>query len=165
MLSELFQESKGLSSPHLVRKASINKSSGDTLKKVQTQVYPDYGAKPIPNFASNYSTLERKDSGKENHYTTLDRKYSNDVLLRRDPIDDIFIRPTINSQPIKREFSEEYYKDEIKRYNMPLKRSITDGTLREDKNGSFKATSPYSDSESLSPPGPFRTKSPEFHES
>lgn len=161
----MFQESKGLNSPSLVRKASINKSSGDTLKKVQTQVYPDYSTKTISStFASNYNTLERNPSENKNNYATLERKYSNDILRRRDPIDDIFTTSALNSQPIKREFCEEYYKDEIKRY-MPLKRSITEGALQEEKNGDFKVSSPYSDSESLSPPGAFRTKSPEFHES
>lgn len=145
-------ESKGLSSPSLVRKASFNKSSGDTLKKVQTQVFPDFTT------PSKYNTL--------NNY-------------RRDPIDDIFTTSALNhvnnstqSHPYKRDFREEYYKEEVKRYD-PLKRSYTDGTLRKSpekitsyKTSSSVVTSPYSDTESLSPPREFRnnTKSPEFHE-
>lgn len=151
----MIADSKGLSSPSLVRKASVNKSSGDTLKKVQTQVYPDFSSKPVPNFTNNYHS--------PSNYSTLSKYES-----RRDPIDDIFTPSALSAQPIKREFREEYYKDEIKRYT-PLKRSVTDGTLRYDKDykTSGSVTSPYSDSESLSPPGAFRssTKSPEFHES
>ncbi|RZB38976.1 tensin [Asbolus verrucosus] len=163
----MITDSKGLSSPSLVRKASINKSSGDTLKKVQTQVYPDFSSKPVPNFSgqpsyhSNYSTLSKY----SNSYSS-----PSESLRRRDPIDDIFTPSALSAnQPVKREFREEFYRDEIKRY-APLKRSITEGTLRTGQNkndDSYKVTSPYSDSESLSPPGAFRTstKSPEFHES
>ncbi|XP_068904129.1 tensin-1 isoform X9 [Tenebrio molitor] len=166
--NSMIADPKGLSSPSLVRKASVNKSSGDTLKKVQTQVYPDFGSKPVPNFSnpsyhspSNYSTLTKY----SNSYAS-----PSESLRRRDPIDDIFTPSALSAnQPIKREFREEYYRDEVKRYT-PLKRSITEGTLRtgHDKDDGYKAiSSPYSDSESLSPPGPFRssTKSPEFHES
>ncbi|XP_049821809.1 tensin-1 isoform X7 [Aethina tumida] len=168
--SNMINESKGLSSPSLVRKASINKSSGDTLRKVQTQVYPDFNAKPVPDFSasnqyspSNYSTL----SSKYSSYTPV-----HGTLRKKDPIDDIFTSSALSAQPIKREFREEYYKDETRRYD-PLKRSLTDSTLRRSpekityKSSNSAVTSPYSDSESLSPPGAFRnsTKSPEFHES
>ncbi|KAJ8915601.1 hypothetical protein NQ315_003381 [Exocentrus adspersus] len=97
--------------------------------------------------------------------TTLRRK-------DKDPIDDIFTPSALNSQPLKRDFREEYYKEEVRRYD-PLKRSLTEGTIRRspEKITSYKTsnsvvTSPYSDTESLSPPGAFRnsTKSPEFHE-
>ncbi|XP_063903476.1 tensin-1 isoform X6 [Zophobas morio] len=171
--NSMIADSKGLSSPSLVRKASVNKSSGDTLKKVQTQVYPDFGGKPVPNFSnpptyhppSNYSTLSKYPANSYGaHGDSLRRR-------ERDPIDDIFTPSALSAtEPIKREFREEYYRDEVKRYT-PLKRSVTEGTLRtgHDKNDykASVATSPYSDSESLSPPGAFRssTKSPEFHES
>lgn len=54
----------------------------------------------------------------------------------------------------------------------PMKRSYTEGTIRRspEKVGfktSSTVTSPFSDTESLSPPGQFRTansRSPEFHE-
>lgn len=159
--STMITESKGLSSPSLVRKASFNKSSGDTLKKVQTQVYPDFGAKP-PDFSNNYDPTYNA-SSKFNTYSsslpsnTYDRR-------NKDPIDDIFTQSALNAQPIRREFTEAYYKDERKRYD-PLKRSNTENTLR--RSPEKICTSPYSDSESLSPPGAFRnsTKSPEFHES
>ncbi|KAG5891525.1 hypothetical protein JTB14_012585 [Gonioctena quinquepunctata] len=131
------EPSKGLSSPSLVRKASVNRSTGDTLRKVQAQVYPDF-------------------SSKQNGH-------------KRDPIDDIFTPSALNGH--RREFREEYFRDEVKRYD-PLKRSYTEGTIRRSpeknhKTTSSAVTSPYSDSESLSPPGAFRnsTKSPEFHES
>ncbi|XP_030754213.1 tensin-2-like isoform X3 [Sitophilus oryzae] len=164
---DMIGESKGLSSPSLVRKASVNKSHGNTLAKVQTGVYPS--SKPVPNFENDpsaryqpqYSTL-----GKYSYSPTPHRK-----LQDRDEIDNIFTQSALNAQPIKREFREEYYKDVRKRYD-PLKRSFTEGTLRRSPEkvtfkSSSTATSPYSDSESLSPPGQFRnnTKSPEFHES
>nr|XP_008194377.1 PREDICTED: tensin isoform X4 [Tribolium castaneum] len=153
--NSMIADSKGLSSPSLVRKASVNKSTGDTLKKVQTQVYPDFGSKPVPNFSnppSNYSTFSK-----------YSRSYSPPEARQRDPIDDIFTPSALSANhPIKREFREEYYKDEVKRYT-PLKRSITEGALR--GYDDYKSSSAYSDSESLSPPGAFRTKSPEFHES
>lgn len=169
-------ESKGLSSPSLVRKASFNKSTGDTLKKVQTQVFPDF------NTSNN---------GNQSKYNTLQSTTS---TYKRDPIDDIFTDSALNyvndhhhqeqqhyhqyqqqqqqPQPYKREFREEFYKEEVKHYD-PLKRSYTDGTLRKSpekintyKTSSSVVTSPYSDTESLSPPREFRnnTKSPEFHE-
>ncbi|CAG9771278.1 unnamed protein product [Ceutorhynchus assimilis] len=163
---DMISESKGLSSPSLVRKASVNKSHGDTLAKVQTGVYP--ANKPVPNFQNeptqNYNS----------HYSTLG-KYSYSPIPQRknkerDPIDDIFTQSALNAQPVKREFKEEYYRDERKRYD-PMKRSFTEGTIRRSpEKVTFKSnsviTSPYSDSESLSPPGQFRnvTKSPEFHE-
>lgn len=172
--SNMINDSKGLSSPSLVRKASINKSSGDTLNRVQTQVYPEYGSKPVPNFANPSSTAITP-SGYQNNYG----RYSNNsyasaspILARKkDSIDDLFTPSALSAQPIKREFREEYYKDEIRRYD-PLKRSYTEGTIRRSpekityKTSSSAVTSPYSDSESISPPGAFRTnvKSPEFHE-
>ncbi|XP_018561064.1 tensin isoform X3 [Anoplophora glabripennis] len=165
----MITDSKGLSSPSLVRKASVNKSSGDTLRKVQTQVYPDFSSsKPVPNFSnspvSNYNTLNKYSGYNSPPPTTL---------RKNDPIDDIFTTSALSAQPIKRDFREEYYKDEIRRYD-PLKRSLTEGTIRRSpekitanyKTSNSVVTSPYSDSESLSPPGAFRnsTKSPEFHE-
>ncbi|XP_076270889.1 focal adhesion protein tensin isoform X25 [Rhynchophorus ferrugineus] len=164
---DMIGESKGLSSPSLVRKASVNKSHGDTLAKVQTGVYPT--SKPMPNF--------QNDNVSTNYYppySTLN-KYAYSSTPNRTPqghdeIDNIFTQRALDVQPIKTEFREEYYKDERRRYD-PLKRSYTDGTLRRspEKVGfksSSTATSPYSDSDSLSPPGQFRnnTKSPEFHE-
>ncbi|XP_074032700.1 focal adhesion protein tensin isoform X6 [Leptinotarsa decemlineata] len=131
------EPSRGLSSPSLVRKASVNKSSGDTLRKVQTQVYPE--------FTSKSSTVHKWN-----------------------PADDVFRPSTLNGQ--RREYREEYYREDVKRYD-PLKRSLTEGTIRRSPDKSQRSpssvvTSPYSDSESLSPPGAFRnsTKSPEFHE-
>lgn len=160
--ANMINDSKGLSSPSLVRKASVNKSSGDTLRKVQTQVYPDFSSKPVPNFSNSPVST----------YNTLN-KYSGSTLRKNDPIDDIFTPSALSAQPVKRDFREEYYKEEIRRYD-PLKRSLTEGTIRRSpekitsnyKTSSSAVTSPYSDSESLSPPGAFRnsTKSPEFHE-
>lgn len=158
--STMITESKGLSSPSLVRKASFNKSSGDTLKKVQTQVYPDFGSKP-PDFSNNYDPTYNSSS----KFNTYSSSFPTSTYERRkDPIDDIFTTSALNAQPIRREFTEAFYKDETKRYD-PLKRSNTDGTLR--RSPEKISSSPYSDSESLSPPGAFRnsTKSPEFHES
>lgn len=132
---------KGLASPSLVRKASFNKSSGDTLKKVQTGVY-----NPDPIY-------------KEKH----------------DPIEDIFTRSANEAYRrdnglYQRSYKEDIFKDEYRRYE-PLKRSYTEGTLRRSPEKiSYKSstvvTSPYSDSESLSPPSGYRNspRSPEFHE-
>lgn len=155
--STMITESKGLSSPSLVRKASFNKSSGDTLNKVQTQVYPDFGTKP-PDFSNNYDPTYNSSSKFNTYSSSLP---SSTYERRKDPIDDIFTTSALNAQPIQREYAEGYYKDERKRYD-PFKRSNTEGTLRRSPE-----KSPYSDSESLSPPGAFRnsTKSPEFHES
>lgn len=137
---------KGLASPSLVRKASFNKSSGDTLKKVQTQVY-------------NPDPLVYKES-------------------KHDPIEDIFTRSANeayrrdNGTTFRREYREDLFRDEFRRYE-PLKRSYTEGTLRRspEKTVTYKTstsvvTSPYSDSESLSPPSGYRNspRSPEFHE-
>lgn len=152
-----------LSSPSLVRKASFDKSNGDTLKKVQTQVYP-YETKSVPSF-DNYS------SSPTSNYATLHYKHSNSGAQKdyADPIDDIFTESALSASnnQIKREFREEYYKDERRRYD-PLKRSLTESTIRRspEKFNSKPSTniSPYSDTDSLSPPGAFRTKSPEFHE-
>lgn len=163
----MISESKGLSSPSLVRKASVNKSSGDTLRKVQTQVYPDFSSKPMPDFSSNYSSGNTVYNNKlPNSYS-----YSPSAVHKRDPIDDIFTTSALNAQPLKRDFREEYYREDVKKYD-PIKRSLTEGTIRRSPEKNYKTsnpvvTSPYSDSESLSPPGPFRnnTKSPEFHES
>lgn len=136
---------KGLASPSLVRKASFNKSSGDTLKKVQTQVY-----NPDPIYKET----------------------------KRDPIEDIFTRSANeayrrdNGLTYSRAYREDILKDEYKRYE-PLKRSYTEGTLRRSpekiityQKSSTVVTSPYSDSESLSPPSGYRNspRSPEFHE-
>ncbi|CAG9858791.1 unnamed protein product, partial [Phyllotreta striolata] len=163
----MINENKRLASPMLVRKASGRSpegvyksslssdstyksspgsdstfkssiSSDGTLRKVQAQVYPEFGTK-----GNGYS--------------------------KRDPLDDVFINSS--SQPIKREFREEFYREDTRRYD-PLKRSLTEGTIRRSpekityKQSSSAVTSPYSDPESLSPPGAFRnnTKSPEFHE-
>lgn len=151
--STMITETKGLSSPSLVRKASFNKSSGDTLNKVQTQVYPDFASKP-PDFSNNYDPTYNSSSKFNTYSSSLP---ASTYERRKDPIDDIFTTSALNAQPIRRDFTEAYYKDERKRYD-PFK-----GTLRR----SPEKISPYSDSESLSPPGAFRnsTKSPEFHES
>lgn len=160
--SSMINESKGvLSSPSLVRKASFNKSSGDTLKKVQTQVFPDSSYSSYPSY-STYNT------SKYGTYSTTS-SYN-----KKDPIDEIFTVSIVNTnhQPYRREYREEYYKDEGKKYET-MKRSLTDGSLRrapekihEYKTSSSLVTSPLSDGENLSPPGAFRTspRSPEFHE-
>lgn len=166
--STMIGDSKKLSSPSLVRKASFNKSSGDTLKKVQTQVYPDLPilSKPITDKYNTYSSSTIS--------TNTNGTYKNGRA--RDEIDNIFTDSALASSPTgySRQFHEEYYKDERKRYD-PLKRSFTEGTIRRSpekasvdvyKKAVSSVSSPYSDSESLSPPGAFRnqTKSPEFHE-
>ncbi|KAL3283149.1 hypothetical protein HHI36_006302 [Cryptolaemus montrouzieri] len=159
-----------LSSPSLVRKASFDKSNGDTLKKVQTHVYPEYETKPIPNFStyssspSNYVTLNSKYS---NSYITPSHTYSSQKDYK-DPIDDIFTESALSAsdKQIKREFHEEYYKDERRRCD-PLKRSLTEGTIRRNPGRIYSkttVTSNFPNTNSLSPPGDFRTKSPEFHE-
>ncbi|XP_066256869.1 tensin-2 isoform X6 [Euwallacea similis] len=166
---EMIGESKGLSSPSLVRKATVNKSHGDTLAKVQTGVYPqikpvpNFQSDPSPNYNSHYSTL-----GKYSYSPTPHRKTPSQ---ERDSIDAIFTQSALNAQPIEREFREEYYKDETRRLD-PLKRSYTEGTIRRSPEKivfktSSTVTSPYSDTDSLSPPGQFRSinsRSPEFHE-
>lgn len=172
--SSMISESKGLSSPSLVRKASFNKSSGDTLKKVQTQVFPDsYSSKTLTYSPSpNYSNLTSSTYDSSSKYRTYSSAAPN--FVKNDPIDDIFTTSALNArgQPYKRELREEYYKNEVKRYD-PLKRSFTDGSLRRNSEKladhritNSLVTSPYSDSESLSPPGGFRNspRSPEFHE-
>ncbi|KAK5646403.1 hypothetical protein RI129_004867 [Pyrocoelia pectoralis] len=160
--SSMINESKGgLSSPSLVRKASFNKSSGDTLKKVQTQVFPD-------SSYSSYPTYSTYNTSKYGTYSTTS-SYN-----KKDPIDEIFTVSILNTnhQPYRREYREEYYKDEGKKYET-MKRSLTDGSLRrapekihEYKTSSSLVASPLSDGENLSPPGAFRTspRSPEFHE-
>lgn len=130
-LGNMITAHKGLSSPSLVRKASFNKSSGDTLRKVQTQVY-----NPEPIYK--------------------------EISYKKDPIEDIFSQSA----------NEAYKRDSYRTYE-PLKRSYTEGTLRRspEKIETYKVsqttvTSPYSDSESLSPPNGYRNspRSPEFHE-
>ncbi|CAG9814924.1 unnamed protein product [Phaedon cochleariae] len=150
---------QGLSSPGLVRKASGSRSStlqhvnnhqnnsnnrlgnGDTLQRVQTRVYPGDFPSPVKPSTLPYS--------------------------KRDPIDNIFTEEALKAQPLRREFREEFYKEEVKRFD-PLKRSLTEGTIQRNPEKSYKVspTSQYSDSVSLSPPGAFRnsTRSPEFHE-
>ncbi|KAF5289010.1 hypothetical protein FQA39_LY03889 [Lamprigera yunnana] len=156
--STMISENKGLSSPNLVRKASFNKSSGDTLKKVQTQVFP------VTSYSSysNYNSL--KPSSKYGTYSSSP--------YRKDPIDDIFSNTiTSNRQPYRREYREEFYKEAVNNVQ-PMKRSLTDGSLRtnpekiQDYKGTSLVSSPYSDSENVSPPGVFKTssRSSEFHE-
>ncbi|KAF5286790.1 hypothetical protein FQR65_LT02208 [Abscondita terminalis] len=163
--SSMISESKGLSSPNLVRKASFNKSSGDTLKKVQTQVFPD-NYSSYHNY-SGYNSLKQNSSPK---YGT----YSTSSSYKKDPIDEIFTASALshNRQPYRREYKEEYYKDEVKTLQ-PMKRSFTDGSIRrtpekvqEYKTTTSLVTSPYSDSENVSPPGAFRTspRTSDFHE-
>ncbi|KAK9686800.1 Phosphotyrosine-binding domain [Popillia japonica] len=144
--STMIEESKKLSSPSLVRKASFNKSTGDTLKKVQTQVMPDFSTKPNYAWATS------------NYHTTS--KYNTSKYERKDPIDDIFTTEALNAPD-----AETWRYREIKRYD-PMKRSFTEGTLRRSpEKSSYKNTvSAYSDSESISPPRAFRTKSPEYPE-
>lgn len=143
--STMIEESKKLSSPSLVRKASFNKSTGDTLKKVQTQVMPDFSSKSNYKWSNNYHTTSR-------HTTS---KYE-----KKDPIDDIFTTEALNAAD-----SDHWQNREIKRYD-PMKRSFTEGTLRRSpEKSSYKSVvSAYSDSESISPPRAFRTKSPEYPE-
>lgn len=143
--STMIEESKKLSSPSLVRKASFNKSTGDTLKKVQTQVMPDFWPK------SNYT-------GTSNYHTTS--KYKTSKYEKKDPIDDIFTPEALNAPD-----SESWRYQETKRYD-PMKRSYTESTLRRspDKSNYKNVISAYSDSESISPPRAFRTKSPEYPE-
>uniref|UniRef100_A0AAR5QJF2 Uncharacterized protein n=1 Tax=Dendroctonus ponderosae TaxID=77166 RepID=A0AAR5QJF2_DENPD len=165
---DMIGDSKGLSSPSLVRKASVNKSHGDTLAKVQTGVYPS--AKPVPNFQADpsYNYNSTYSSVGKCGYSPIPQRKT--PLQDRDPIDNLFTQSALNAQPLKKEYREEFYKDERKRFD-PIKRSYTDGTIRRSPDKvSFKTsstvTSPYSDSESLSPPGQFRnnSKSPDFHE-
>nr|XP_022919173.1 tensin-like isoform X4 [Onthophagus taurus] len=147
--ANMIEESKKLSSPSLVRKASFSKSSGDTLKRVQAQVVPDFSQKP-----RDYGW-----SGNVKYNTYSSSKYE-----KRDPIDDIFTESALKAnEPVRRDFREELYKTEIKRYD-PIKRSFTEGTLRRspDKNVTYKSQGAYSDSESLSPPSAFRSKSPDY---
>ncbi|XP_060527899.1 tensin-1-like isoform X7 [Cylas formicarius] len=147
--ADMIGESRKLSSPSLVRKASVNKSSGDVLAKVQTQVYAS--PKPVPNFENDPDPI------KNAHYSSLDRRTYSPALLRKssprdtDSIDDIFTQSALNARPIKREERYEYYKDERKRYNDPLKRSHTDDALSNPDRLIYKSNfieSPYSDSES-----------------
>ncbi|XP_025831855.1 uncharacterized protein LOC112904898 isoform X1 [Agrilus planipennis] len=165
--SNMIGDSKKLSSPSLVRKASFNKSSGDTLKKVQTQVYPNATYKssnyssPSSNYNSStynssiYNTSDYSDIGSKYNYSTLPPK--------RDPIDSIFTPSALSaSDPYKKEFREEFYKDEVKRYD-PLKRSHTDGTIKRslDNYSDYRSigspvSSPLSDG-NLSPPSAFRS--------
>lgn len=167
--SNMIGDNKGLSSPSLVRKASFNKSSGDTLNKVQV----DFGSK-VPDFSGNYDPTYNSSSKFNTYSSSLPASnYSNGTVAKRDPIDDIFTPSALKAnQPVRRDFTEAFYKDEVKRYD-PLKRSNTEGTLRRSpekyvtyKSSSSAVTSPYSDSESISPPGAFRnsSKSPDFHE-
>ncbi|KRT79129.1 hypothetical protein AMK59_6412, partial [Oryctes borbonicus] len=142
--STMIEESKKLSSPSLVRKASFNKSTGDTLKKVQTQVMPDFSPK------SNYTWTT------SNYHT----KYNTSKYEKKDPIDDIFTTEALNAPD-----AETWRYREIKRYD-PMKRSFTEGTLKRspEKSNYKNVASAYSDSESISPPRAFRTKSPEYPE-
>lgn len=155
--SNMIGDSKGLSSPSLVRKASFNKSNGDTRSKVQV-----YSGSKSPDFSNHYDPTYNA-SSKFNNFNSNNNNY----VVRKDPIDDIFTASALSAnQPIRREFTEAYYKDETKRHD-PMKRSYTEGTLRRspEKMVTYKSSSSF-DSESLSPPGAFRssTKSPEFHE-
>lgn len=152
--SNMIGDTKGLSSPSLVRKASFNKSNGDTLSKVQV-----YSGSKSPDFSNHYDPTYNASSNFNNYSN------NNNYVSRKDPIDDIFTQSALNANhPIRRDFTEAYYKDETKRYD-PLKRSQTEMTLRRspEKIVTYKSSSSF-DSESLSPPGAFRTKSPEFHE-
>lgn len=168
--SNMITDSKGLSSPSLVRKASVNKNSGDTLNRVQTQVYPEYQAKPVPNFANQPNSITPSNYNNYSKYNNSYISASPTLSRKKDSIDDLFTSSALNAQPIKREFREEFFSDQRRRYD-PLKRSYTEGTIRRSPEKvtyktSTTVTSPYSDSESISPPGAFRSsvKSPEFHE-
>ncbi|GJQ86468.1 putative phosphotyrosine-binding protein [Trypoxylus dichotomus] len=142
--STMIEESKKLSSPSLVRKASFNKSTGDTLKKVQTQVMPDFSPK------ANYTWTT------SNYHT----KYNTSKYEKKDPIDDIFTTEALNAPD-----TQSWRYREVKRYD-PMKRSFTEDTLRRspEKSNYKNVASAYSDSESISPPRAFRTKSPEYPE-
>ncbi|ERL91797.1 hypothetical protein D910_09122 [Dendroctonus ponderosae] len=111
---DMIGDSKGLSSPSLVRKASVNKSHGDTLAKVQTGVYPS--AKPVPNFQADpsYNYNSTYSSVGKCGYSPIPQRKT--PLQDRDPIDNLFTQSALNAQPLKKEYREEFYKDERKRY-------------------------------------------------
>lgn len=123
--STMIAESKGLSSPSLVRKASFNKSHGDTLNKVQTQVFP--APKPSSKFSyenPHYNTekfnAQRYDSRKYNgvqkyntYNPTRDAEKYNAYAANGD-------FPNKNNT-YTREFKEEFYKDQVRRYD-PFKK-------------------------------------------
>ncbi|CAH1962314.1 unnamed protein product [Acanthoscelides obtectus] len=149
-------DSKKLSSPSLVRKATVNRSHGDTLQKVQAQVCPDFNSKS--NSYNNYGYSKSPYHNNSHSYSSSPAKY--------DPIDDIFTSSALNAKPKKNLSRDEYYREETKRYD-PLKRSLTEGTIQRNREKIYKdPIGTYSDTESLSPPGQFRnnTRSPEFHE-
>ncbi|VEN36887.1 unnamed protein product [Callosobruchus maculatus] len=154
--SNMIGDSKKLSSPSLVRKATVNRSHGDTLQKVQAQVCPNFNSKS--NSYNNYGYSKSPYHNNSHSYSSSPAKY--------DPIDDIFTASALNAKPKKNLSRDEYYREETKRYD-PLKRSLTEGTIQRNREKIYKdSVGTYSDSESLSPPGQFRnnTRSPEFHE-
>nr|CAI5857972.1 unnamed protein product [Callosobruchus analis] len=154
--SNMIGDSKKLSSPSLVRKATVNRSHGDTLQKVQAQVCPNFNSKS--NSYNNYGYSKSPYHNNSHSYSSSPAKY--------DPIDDIFTTSALNAKPQKNLSRDEYYREETKRYD-PLKRSLTEGTIQRNREKIYKdSVGTYSDSESLSPPGQFRnnTRSPEFHE-
>nr|CAH7766553.1 unnamed protein product [Callosobruchus chinensis] len=154
--SNMIGDSKKLSSPSLVRKATVNRSHGDTLQKVQAQVCPNFNSKS--NSYNNYGYSKSPYHNNSHSYSSSPAKY--------DPIDDIFTTSALNAKPKKNLSRDEYYREETKRYD-PLKRSLTEGTIQRNREKIYKdSVGTYSDTESLSPPGQFRnnTRSPEFHE-
>lgn len=131
--SDMIAETKGLTSPSLVRKATFNKSYGDNLNKVQTQVFPqtkssydipDYGSTRKHNIKKFDSERLNKFNNSGNNiakYNTYSPSYS---VQKYDPY------TTNNNVPnsYTREFKEEFFKDETKRYHPS--REQTYGTLR-----------------------------------
>lgn len=96
-----------------MRKASFNRSSGDTLRKVQTQVGPDFGGTKLPDFSSNYDPTYNASSRFNAYSPTV---VSSTYERRKDPIADIFTDRALNAnKPVTREFTEAFYKDERKR--------------------------------------------------
>ncbi|XP_065163862.1 tensin-1 isoform X5 [Atheta coriaria] len=136
-------DTKKLSSPSLVRKASFNKSQGNTLNKVQTQVYPQYGS----------NTFNNNNNSQKSGYNTYNGSGG-------DAIDNIFTSKALaanyRQEPqVKQSLREEFYSVRTKE---PVKKSYTDSTLRTngDNVSSLKSTH-YSNSESWSSPSAFRT--------
>ncbi|CAH2017933.1 unnamed protein product [Acanthoscelides obtectus] len=82
-------DSKKLSSPSLVRKATVNRSHGDTLQKVQAQVCPDFNSKS--NSYNNYGYSKSPYHNNSHSYssspanTTPSMIFSPAVLLTPNP--------------------------------------------------------------------------------
>lgn len=101
----MITQEKGLASPSLVRKASFNKSSGNTLKKVQTQVYnPEpmiYGnSKTDPSIEDLFRQSANEAYHRDGEYgrETLKRSYTEGTLRRSpDKITSPYSKTTVTS--------------------------------------------------------------------